>query len=124
MPTAGAPEAPVPAVAAAQVRAVEPPPRRPRVPYRVVSVAGSGSDTVVTLLDPDLQRTHTVRAGGWVDGELEVVSADFDTVTLRGPGRTYRLPVSAGARWGPGRDRAPAPAAASAGLSTRCARDG
>lgn len=81
-------------------RAVEPPPLPDRAPYAVVTVAGSGSDIVVTLVDPDTQSTHTLRPGGWIDPDYKVVAADFKTVTIQGRGRTWRLPVSSGATWG------------------------
>lgn len=81
-------------------RAVEPPPLPDRAPYAVVTVAGSGSDVVVTLVNPDTQSTHTLRPGGWIDPDYKVVAADFETVTIRGRGRTWRLPVSSGATWG------------------------
>lgn len=81
-------------------RAVEPPPLPDRAPYAVVTVAGSGSDVVVTLVDPDTQSTHTLRPGGWIDPDYKVVAADFKTVTVQGRGRTWRLPVSSGATWG------------------------
>lgn len=82
-------------------RVVEPPPLLPdRAPYAVVTVAGSGSDVVVTLVNPDTQSTHTLRPGGWVDPDYKVVAADFQTVTIQGRGRTWRLPVSSGASWG------------------------
>lgn len=82
-------------------RFVEPAPMPDRgPPYRVLSVAGSGTDVVVTLQHNDLQATHTVRPGAWIDGDFKVLAADFQTVTLQGRGKTHRLPVSNGASWG------------------------
>jgi hypothetical protein len=70
-------------------------------PFRVVAVAGStDAAVVVTLLDTDLQQTHTLRAGGWIDQDYQLLAADFSSVTIRGHGRTHRLPVTRQARWG------------------------
>jgi|GEM_PF-908453 len=82
---------------------VEPVPTPERVPpFRVVSVAGTGADIVVTLRNTDLQETRAVRPGGWIDQDFTLVSADYRTAVIKNRKRSYRLPVTAGSTWGGG----------------------
>jgi len=71
-------------------------------PFRVLSVAGSGTDLVVTLFNEEVNRAHAVRPGAWIDAEFKLVSADYKVAVVKSKRRTWRLPVTVGAEWGKG----------------------
>ena len=78
------------------------PPPDPTPPYRVVSVAGAGSDLVVTFRNTDLNEVRAVRPGGWLDQDFTLVSADYTMAVIKNRKRSYRLPVTASGTWGGG----------------------
>jgi hypothetical protein len=100
-PAVAAPESPPVQEAPRQYVAPAPVPEK-APPYRVLSVAGSGTDLVVTLFNEDVSRAQAVRPGAWIDSDFKLVSADYKVAVIKSNRRTWRLPVAAGAEWGKG----------------------